>query len=46
MYERRGFVAVGRDGGSDVLALDLATWSRPAAAVQGRAVTDRDVAPG
>lgn len=29
MYERRGFVVVGREGGSDVLALDLTTWSRP-----------------
>ncbi|MGW6128425.1 N-acetyltransferase family protein [Cellulomonas sp. NPDC055163] len=32
MYERRGFVVVGREGGSDVLALDLATWMRPSAA--------------
>lgn len=35
MYERRGFVVVGREGGSDVLALDLATWTRP---VGGRKV--------
>jgi ribosomal protein S18 acetylase RimI-like enzyme len=36
MYERRGFVAVGRDGGSDVLALDLTTWSRSPAAAPDR----------
>lgn len=29
MYERRGFVVVGREGGSDVLLLDPLTGSRP-----------------
>ena len=30
MYERRGFLVVGREGGSDVLLLDLATPTPPA----------------